>query len=282
MRVIKKISALRKHVSALKQKGMTVGFVPTMGSLHDGHLSLVRRAKKECGAACASIFVNPLQFGPKEDFKKYPRAEKKDLKLLKNARADFVFLPSHNEMFPRNFNAHLEVHGELTEILEGAFRPGHFKGVTTVVMKLFHAVAPHRAYFGIKDYQQLKVIEKMAKDFNLDVRIVPCETIREKDGLALSSRNVYLSPDERSKAAVLYRTLKDVRERIRHGEKDAVALKKKAVAMLSLALDKMDYVEICDAQTLAPLKKIKGKVVVLAAARLGGTRLIDNVIVHGV
>ncbi len=282
MLIFKKISLLQKYAASFKHRGKTIGFVPTMGCLHEGHLSLVLRAKKECDAAGVSIFVNPLQFGPEEDFKKYPRDEKKDLKLLKNARADFVFLPSNNEMFSKDFSAHVEVHGHLTEILEGAFRPGHFKGVSTIVLKLFHAVMPDHAYFGMKDYQQLKVIEKMVDDFNMDVRIVPCETAREKDGLALSSRNVYLSPDERGKAVMIYRMLMETKRRIQNGEKNAGALKKKASEMLSRAVDKIDYVEICDAQTLAPIEKIKGKVVVLAAARFGGTRLIDNVVVHGV
>lgn len=282
MRIIKKIPAMQKYAASLKQQGQTIGFVPTMGYLHEGHLSLVRRAKKECDAACVSIYVNPLQFGPKEDFKKYPRNEKRDVRLLKNARADFVFMPPHHEMYPEDFSADADVRGHLAEILEGAFRPGHFKGVTTVVLKLFHTVMPDRAYFGMKDYQQLKIVEKMVHDFNMNIRIVPCETMREKDGLALSSRNVYLSPVERRRATGIYRALSEIKKDILGGEKNAGFLKRKALRMLSAAADRVDYVEICDARTLEPVKKISGKIVILAAARFGGTRLIDNVIADSV
>lgn len=282
MRIFKKISPLQKHVSDLKQHGKTVGFVPTMGYLHEGHLSLVRRTKKECDAVCVSIFVNPLQFGPKEDLNNYPRDEKKDLKLLENARADFVFLPPHDEMYRADFHTGVVVGGHLSEILEGAFRPEHFKGVTTVVLKLFHAVVPDRAYFGMKDYQQLKIVKKMARDLNMNIRIVPCETRREPDGLALSSRNVYLSPEERKRASIMYRTLLDVKKDIHGGWKNASLLKIKARAMLSKAVETIDYIEICDAETLVPVKKIQGRVVVLAAVRFSAARLIDNIVVHSV
>lgn len=282
MRIFKKTRLLQEEIARLKNRGKTIGFVPTMGSLHEGHLSLVRRAKKECGAVCVSIFVNPLQFGPKEDFKKYPRDEKRDRAFLKREKTDFLFMPPRNEMVAKDFSAYVEVGGELPKILEGKFRPGHFKGVATIVMKLFHAVNPDRAYFGMKDYQQLKIIEKMTRDFNMHVRIVPCETVREKDGLALSSRNAYLSLEERMRAAAVSRVLKEIKKDILRGQKNAGYLKRKALHSLASVMDTVDYVELRDARMLKPLKTVRGKIVVLAAARLGKTRLIDNVVVDGV
>lgn len=282
MRIFKKISAIQKFVALLKRQGKTIGFVPTMGSLHEGHLSLVRRAKKECDAVCVSIFVNPLQFGQKEDFKKYPRGEKRDLKLLKNCGVELVFLPSGDEMYAQDYRTHLEVAGKLTEVLEGAFRPGHFRGVTTVVAKLFHAAMPDRAYFGMKDYQQFKIIQKMTRDMNMDVRIVPCGIVRERDGLALSSRNAYLMPEERERAGRISRTLLETKKSVVQGEKNVKRLKRRAFKMLSSFADKIDYFELCDAETLMPLEKIKGNAVVLTAVRIGKTRLIDNVVVNGV
>ncbi len=282
MKIIKKISLLQKYVVSLKRQCKTLGFVPTMGFLHDGHLSLVRRAKKECDTVCVSIFVNPLQFGQKEDFKKYPRDEKRDLKLLKNCGVELVFLPSGDEMYAQDYRTHVEVAGKLTEILEGAFRQGHFRGVTTVVAKLFHAAMPDRAYFGMKDYQQFKIIQKMTCDMNMNVRITGCKTLREKDGLALSSRNAYLTPEEWERAGRISRTLLETKKSVVQGEKNVERLKRRAFKMLSSFVDKIDYFELCDAETLMPLEKIKGNAVVLTAVRIGKTRLIDNVVINGV
>ena len=195
MKIIKKISQMQKLAKEMQRKGKSIGFVPTMGALHEGHLSLMRRALKENDVVVISIFVNPAQFGPDEDYRRYPRNLRKDAELCKKNGVDYIFAPSVDEMYPRGYAAYVNVGGHLAEILEGAIRPGHFRGVATVVAKLFNIVQPDRVYFGEKDYQQLLVVKKMVDDLNIPVKIVPCPIVREKDGLAMSSRNIYLSPE---------------------------------------------------------------------------------------
>jgi len=276
----------------LRRKGKSMGFVPTMGALHDGHMSLMRRARKENDAVVTSIFVNPTQFGPKEGFRRYPRNLKKDAKLCKSVGVDYIFAPSVEEMYPEDYATYINVEGHLTGTLEGKARPGYFRGVATIVAKLFNIVQPDRAYFGEKDYQQLLVIKKMVDDLNLPVKIIPCPLIHEKDGLAMSSRNVYLSPEERRAALVLSRALKEsvkvsphsfLRSKsggtapcqsVRVSEK----LKNKIKEMIKQEpMVKMDYVEICDGKTFEPVKRIRKGCVILLAAKAGKTRLIDNI-----
>ncbi len=257
----------------------SVGLVPTMGYLHEGHLSLVRRARAENDIVVVSIFVNPTQFGPGEDFKTYPRDPQRDLAFLQQENADIVFMPSAVEMYPEGFDTHVEV-GTVTDVLEGVHRPGHFRGVTTVVLKLFNAVQPHRAYFGQKDAQQLVVIRKMVRDLNLNVEIVRCPIVRETGGLAMSSRNVHLSPDERRAALILFRAL-SLSERVwRNGERDASKLRDRLQTLIAREpLAKTDYVSVANPETLQELETMEGPTLVSLAVRIGDTRLIDNVVV---
>jgi pantoate--beta-alanine ligase len=256
-----------------------VGFVPTMGYLHEGHLSLVRQAKAENPSAVASIFVNPTQFGPKEDFARYPRDPERDLALLEQAGTDIVFMPTAEAMYPPGFNSWVEV-GGLTEKLEGAARPGHFRGVATVVAKLFGIVQPDRAYFGQKDAQQLLVIKKMVKDLDMGIEIIAAPTVREPDGLAMSSRNTYLNAEERKQAVVLYQSLKLAQKLYTGGEKEARAIKKQMTVLIQKQpLADIEYISIADGETLDELDKVKPKSLVSMAVRFGKTRLIDNVVV---
>jgi pantoate--beta-alanine ligase len=261
-----------------------VGLVPTMGYLHEGHLSLVRRARDDNDHVIVSIFVNPTQFGPNEDFERYPRDEQRDLALLQNEGVDIGFVPTVDEMYPPGFDDWVDVDGPLTERLEGAHRPGHFRGVTTVVARLLRIVRPHRAYFGQKDAQQLRVIRRMVVEQNLKVEIVPIPTVREPDGLALSSRNVYLSPAERQVALAITRALAVARrlvteegvtdaEAIRNAVHTAVETPQTRVSEPRLELD---YVSVSDEQTTEELETIERPALVLLAARVGSTRLIDN------
>jgi pantoate--beta-alanine ligase len=254
-----------------------VGFVPTMGYLHEGHLSLVRAARQQNGHVVASIFVNPTQFGPNEDFERYPRDEERDLSLLRGEGVDAVFMPSVEEIYPEGASTFVEVEG-LTDTLEGAHRPGHFRGVTTVVAKLFAIVRPTRAYFGRKDAQQLLVVRRMTRDLRFGIEIVGLPIVREPDGLAMSSRNAYLSPDERKAALVLSRALRRAGELSAAGERDAERLR---AAMRSLlgeeALARVDYVSVADAETLRELERIDAPALVSLAVHIGATRLIDNI-----
>ncbi len=253
------------------------GFVPTMGYLHEGHLSLVRAAREANPNVVASIFVNPTQFGPGEDFERYPRDEERDLSLLRDERVDAVFMPSVEEMYPDGASTFVVVEG-ITDVLEGAHRPGHFRGVTTVVAKLFNVVQPTRAYFGRKDAQQLAVIRKMMRDLRRDIEIVGLPTVREPDGLALSSRNAYLSPEERIAAPVLSRSLQRTKELFDSGERDAEALRSAMNKLLGAEpLARVDYVSVADTETLRELEAISGSALVSLAVRIGATRLIDNV-----
>ncbi|MGD9116111.1 MAG: pantoate--beta-alanine ligase [Dehalococcoidia bacterium] len=254
-----------------------LGFVPTMGYLHEGHLELVRRARAENPSVAVSIFVNPTQFGPKEDFTRYPRDPERDLALLEKAGTDVVFMPTAEEMYPPGFDSWVEV-GQITEKLEGAARPGHFRGVTTVVAKLFNVVRPDRAYFGQKDAQQLLVIKKMAKDLDMGIEIVAVPTVREPDGLAMSSRNTYLNVEERNQAAVLYQSLELAQKLYAEGEKDAGAIKAQMTALIKQRpLADIEYISIADTATLDELDSIKNAALISMAVCFGKTRLIDNV-----
>jgi len=257
-----------------------IGLVPTMGALHEGHLSLIARAKKECSPLVASIFVNPKQFGPHEDFAKYPRALENDSKKLQQAGVDALFAPDAAEIYPKDFWTYVNVEG-LSERLEGRSRPGHFRGVATVVMKLLQIVEPHRAYFGRKDAQQARLITQMARDLNLDSEIVVCPIVRESDGLALSSRNVYLNVAERKAATVLYRALDGARSELARGVRDALELKEALERILGKeTLASVDYAEIVDAESFEPVFRVSKACYVLLAVFFGKTRLIDNLYVE--
>lgn len=247
-----------------------------MGYLHEGHLSLVRRARAENEMVIVSIFVNPTQFAPGEDYAVYPRDPERDLALLQKEKADIVFMPSVEEMYPKNFNTWVKVN---TERLEGAYRPGHFQGVTTIVAKLFHIVEPTRAYFGQKDAQQAIIIKKMVADLNMNLEIVVLPTVREKDGLAMSSRNIYLNPEERRAATILFKALTLAQELYNRGERDAEYLRHQMVALINgEPLAKIDYVSIADPDTLEELSAIDRPALASLAVRIGRTRLIDNIV----
>jgi pantoate--beta-alanine ligase len=269
---------LREACEAARAEGQTVGFVPTMGALHAGHRSLIARAREECGLMAVSIFVNPLQFGPSEDLASYPRDPDRDVALLERAGVDVAFTPSADEMYPSGRPGVTVDPGPLGERLEGASRPGHFRGVCTVVAKLFGLVGSSRAYFGEKDAQQLTVIRRMVADLDLPVEIVPCPTARERDGLAVSSRNARLSPDERQAAACLYESLARAAWLVEGGERDVGVLKAemaKRVGMEPLA--RLDYVAVVDEDTFEEIDRLGGRSRALVAAHVGSTRLIDNV-----
>ncbi len=253
----------------------TVGLVPTMGYLHEGHLSLMRRARAECEHVFVSIFVNPAQFGPKEDLSKYPRDLERDFRLIE-PYTDVVWTPSEAMMYPEGFQTWVEVE-TLTKVLEGAMRPGHFRGVTTVVAKLFNGVQPHKAYFGQKDAQQAAVIRQMTRDLNFPIEIVVCPIVREPDGLAMSSRNVYLDPEQRKAATILFRSFNAARDLYEKGERNAETLRAKMTEVLaSEPLAKVQYVSCADYDTLEELAEIKGKGLLSMAVFFGKTRLIDN------
>lgn len=277
MHIIKKIASLQKKLDAARQKGMTVGFVPTMGALHEGHLSLVRRAHKENDVCVVSIFVNPIQFGPKEDLGQYPRDLKKDSRLMRGL-CDFLFVPDAFHIYPPGFSTFVEVKG-LSDVLCGVARKGHFAGVTTVVAKLLNIVTPDRVYFGQKDAQQAAIIKKMASDLNFPVDISVLPIVREKDGLAMSSRNSYLSPKERREAVVLFQALKSAERMVGAGMRDAAKIKSALSDLVSAAAAaRIEYIEIVDKERLAPLKTIEHDALLLLAVRIGKTRLIDNTI----
>jgi pantoate--beta-alanine ligase len=277
MKIVEKVKEMQAISLAEKRVGKRVGFVPTMGYLHEGHLSLVRRARRENDIVVVSIFVNPTQFGPNEDFERYPRDLKRDAELLKREGVDYLFHPKAEEMYPPGYSTFVEVEG-LTETLCGAKRPGHFRGVATVVTKLLNIVQPDRAYFGEKDFQQLQVIKRLVRDLNIPVEVVGCPIVREEDGLALSSRNTYLSSEERESALALYKGLKLAKELFESGERDAERIKRE-VERLILShpkVSKVDYVEIVDSETLKPVKEVKEGDTIALAVFVGKTRLIDN------
>ncbi|WP_274364628.1 pantoate--beta-alanine ligase [Paenibacillus thermotolerans] len=284
MRAVRTIREYRELLSAWRAEGLTVGYVPTMGYLHEGHLSLVGKAKEENDRTVMSIFVNPLQFGPNEDFEKYPRDEERDLSLAEGAGVDAVFLPSVEEMYPVKPVTTVQV-GGVTERLCGASRPGHFAGVATVVSKLFHIVSPERAYFGMKDAQQVAVIEAMVRDLNFPVTIVPCPTLREADGLAMSSRNVYLTPEQRAQAPILYQALSGIDRWLEEqpgmtGEELERKLKETIVSAPEAVID---YVQVLSYPDLSPTEGPLadcGSFIAAVAVKFGKTRLIDNRLFH--
>ena len=273
MRVVKAIP----EIMALRQKlSGAVGFVPTMGYLHEGHLALVKQAKIENSAVIVSIYVNPTQFGPREDLGAYPRDLDRDLELLRKEGTDIVFVPPDDEMYPHEYSSWVDVE-KVTERLEGAFRPGHFRGVATVVAKLFNIVQPARAYFGQKDAQQVVVIKRMAADLNMNLEVVVVPTVRESDGLAMSSRNMYLSPKERQAGTVLFKALTLARRLRGGGEKDAENIRRQMTALIQKEpLAQIDYVSIADVETLEELNSLDRPAVASLAVRIGKTRLIDN------
>lgn len=268
---------MQKICGELKKGHKFIGFVPTMGYLHEGHLSLIRIAKNKSDVVIASVFVNPTQFGPTEDFDRYPRDFKRDRLLLKRAGCDFLFAPSARAMYPEGYLTYVDVE-KITASLEGAVRPGHFKGVTTIVAKLFNIVQPDVAIFGQKDAQQAVVLKKMVDDLNYGIDMIIAPTIREKDGLALSSRNAYLSKGERRQATVLYQALQEARKLIHEGEKSAKKVADRMRTLISQQpLAELDYIAITGAETLTPLNKLKGEILISLAIRFGKTRLIDNI-----
>ena len=279
MRKIQTVKAMTAWSRTIQRDEVRIGFVPTMGALHDGHRALIRAARLACDAVVVSIFVNPLQFGPMEDFDRYPRVLAKDLRLCGQEGTDAVFIPRVQDLYPHEFETAVSVQ-RLTRRFEGLSRPGHFGGVTTVVTKLLNIVRPDQAFFGQKDYQQAAVVERLVADLNLETKIVIRPTVREPDGLALSSRNRFLSPDEREAATVLYRALAAGRDLIRAGER---SMKKVEAAMTRLIwaepLARVDYLSVVHPATLDEVRTVRGRVVLLLAAWVGETRLLDNMVV---
>ena len=280
MEIVRTVSWMKQIGRAARHEDRILGFVPTMGALHKGHASLVQVAKAQCAPVVVSIFVNPKQFGPAEDFQKYPRTLESDRTLLESLGVDYLFAPPAEEIYPQSFRTLVNVEG-LGNRLEGRSRPGHFQGVATVVLKLFEIAQPRFAYFGRKDAQQCRIIQQMATDLNLDTEIVVSPIVREPDGLALSSRNAYLSPDDRRVATALYRSLEGLRAEISAGQRDAAHL----IAAARRVLDsepgvKTDYVEIVDAESLEPVTVLRKRSLVLIAAHVGKTRLIDNALIE--
>jgi pantoate--beta-alanine ligase len=274
---VRTVADLRAAVAAWRQDGLSVGLIPTMGALHDGHLALARAAKEQCDRAVASIFVNPAQFGPSEDLDRYPRREAEDAKALAELGVELIFAPAVEEMYPQGFVTTVSVAG-VAERLEGAHRPGHFAGVTTVVSKLLIQAGADRAYFGEKDYQQLRVVTRMARDLDIATEIVGVPTVREADGLALSSRNEYLSAEQRAVAPALNRALVETAAAVAAGGAASKAIAEAEAVLIRAGFDAVDYVAVADAETLEPIEEMAGRPArVLAAAFLGKTRLIDNV-----
>jgi pantoate--beta-alanine ligase len=273
------VAGVRECIAPARAKGQRIGLVPTMGALHEGHASLLARGRNETGFLVVSIFVNPTQFGPREDLSRYPRTPEKDWELCTSQGVDLVFAPEPETIYPYGYRTYVEVHA-LQDVWEGASRPGHFRGVATVVAKLLNIVQPDVAYFGQKDAQQAVVIRAMVRDLNMPVDVRVCPTVREPDGLAISSRNRYLSSDQRPQAAVLFKALEAGRGLIEEGETDPATIERTIVKLIAgCPAGKLDYVAIVNADSLAPLSRIEGTVLIALAARFGNARLIDNVIV---
>jgi len=278
MELVRTVAALREHLRAARQAGATLALVPTMGAFHEGHLTLMRRARASNDRVVVSLFVNPTQFGPAEDFHRYPRNLERDCELAADTGIDWLFCPSEEEIYPPGDDTTVEVH-RLARPLEGRFRPGHFRGVTTVVARLFGAVQPDRAYFGRKDYQQLRIIERMTEDLRLPIEIVPVPIVRDADGLAVSSRNQYLSPEERQAALALPRALREAEAADAAGERRAAAIRARVRRVLAAEPGvRVQYAAVVDAQELAPLRVLDRPALVALAAIVGTTRLIDNTV----
>lgn len=280
MEIVRTIEWMKQISRAARGREHVVGFVPTMGAIHEGHLSLVREAKSRCSPVVVSIFVNPTQFGPSEDLAKYPRPFEADCAALENLGVDYVFAPSADEMYPKGFSTAVSVDG-IGDRLEGRSRPGHFRGVATIVLKLFEIVQPSLAFFGRKDAQQQALIRRMARDLDLDTQIVTCPIVREADGLALSSRNVYLKGEDRRAATILYCSLVALREQIDRGERDIGQLLGTIQAVLaSESAVVLDYADIVDAENFDKVMNLRGSCLAVLAAKVGATRLIDNALIE--
>ena len=276
LQVIESVKAMQSHCERLRLAGKKISFVPTMGYFHEGHLSLMKEARRTADHVVVSIYVNPTQFGPKEDFSKYPRDFDRDAAMAKSVGVDVIFFPPNSEMYPEGYQTYVNVE-KVTQNLCGLSRPGHFRGVTTVCCKLFNIVKPHSAIFGRKDYQQLAAIKRMVADLNMDLEIVGMPTFREPDGLAMSSRNVYLSKEERASALSLVGSLKMAQKLYADGERNAVKIIRQAEKIINNApFTAIDYIKICDAATLEDVLEIKGEAVMALAVKVGKTRLIDN------
>lgn len=277
--VVKTVSELRRVIEAWRQQGLTIGFVPTMGALHDAHMSLVEEAKRQCDRVVVSVFVNPTQFNRPEDLERYPRPFEKDVALCRQHGVHLVFNPEVAEVYPNGFSTNIHI-GDVTARWEGSFRPGHFDGVATIVSKLLLMVLPTKAFFGEKDLQQLLMIKVMVRDLNIPVEIVPVKNMREKDGLAYSSRNLLLTPEQRAIAPALFRCLCDAARRVAGGENPAATTADVIFNLRQAGFDKVDYIGICDAETLQPLTEPAKSGRIVAAAWLGGVRLIDNIAIE--
>lgn len=276
MELIKHLSEMRNYINRI-EKEKSIGFVPTMGYLHEGHLSLIKRARQDCDEVVVSIFVNPTQFGAGEDYHLYPRDLSRDIKLCKQDGVDVVFAPSREEMYPDSYSTFVKVEGELSSTLEGSSRPDHFQGVCTILTKLFNIISPDFSYFGQKDYQQVLVVKRLVRDLNLRTQIVVLPTVREKHGLAVSSRNSYLNKEERCAATVLYESLEKAKQLIMEGKKDPALVASKMKDLITTEpLAQIDYVAVVDPETLQKVKRIRKEVLVAVAVKIGGTRLIDN------
>ena len=272
------ISELRQYVQHWKDHKQSIAFIPTMGNLHQGHMSLIEKGQSLCDRSICSIFVNPMQFGPNDDFNHYPRTLDQDIALLESVGCDLVYMPTASELYPQGLeNISQIIVTDLTETYEGAHRPGHFTGVATIVAKLFNIVKPDVSVFGKKDYQQYCVIKKMTQDLNLDVDIIGQETSREPSGLATSSRNQYLNEEQKSQAGLIYATLQDASDNILKGEKNFALVEKQAIDRLNQAGFDTDYFNVCNADTLQPATTEDRKLVILVTTRLGDTRLLDNI-----
>jgi len=280
MKIVTKIIDVKKELKEVRSHGKTIGFIPTMGYLHEGHLSLVRESLQSTDVTVVSIFINPAQFGPKEDFKEYPRNLERDSELLEKEGVDYLFVPDKNEIYPEGYETYIEVH-TLQDKLCGRSRPGHFRGVNTVVLKFFNIICPDISFFGQKDAQQAVILKRMVQDLDLDVRIEVLPIIREKDGLALSSRNAYLNREERKAALVLSKSLKEAQSMIEKGERDSVEIVNRMREVInSVPLVKIDYIEIVDMVKLNPIARMEKEALAALAAYIGKVRLIDNTILR--
>lgn len=278
MQIIKTVNEMKEVIRSITQSGKTIGYVPTMGYLHDGHISLIKEARKNNDLVVVSIFVNPTQFGPNEDLESYPRDLERDANLCEAEGADLIFHPEADDMYPKGYTTYVETFGDITKKLCGASREGHFRGVTTVLTKLFNIVKPHNAYFGQKDAQQVAVVEKMVRELNYDINIVPCPIVREADGLAMSSRNIYLQGDERQQALVLSQSIRLAQKMIEDGERSSAVIKEAMRAKINMADSaEIDYIEIVEASELESVERLSGDTLIAIAVKVGKPRLIDNI-----